>query len=53
MHSTLLEVSVSVGDTVTKGSRLAVLEAMKMQHAIKAEVDGTVTEVLARSQPMT
>ncbi len=47
MHGALLEINVVVGDTVAKGDRLAVLEAMKMQLAIEAEIDGTVTEVQA------
>ena len=47
MHGTLLEVFVKPGDTVEVGSRLAVLEAMKMQHDILADIDGTVTEVFA------
>jgi geranyl-CoA carboxylase alpha subunit len=45
MHGTLLELIVSVGEHVEKGTRLAVLEAMKMQHDILAEISGTVTEV--------
>ena len=45
MHGQLLAVLVSKGDEVTKGQRLAVLEAMKMQHEILAEVDGTVKDV--------
>jgi geranyl-CoA carboxylase alpha subunit len=47
MHGNLLEVFVKPGDQVTIGSRLAVLEAMKMQHDIVAGIDGTVSEVLA------
>jgi len=47
MHGLLLELKVAVGERVAKGDRLAVLEAMKMQHAILAEIDGTVTEVAA------
>ncbi|MDP6351848.1 MAG: acetyl-CoA carboxylase biotin carboxylase subunit [Alphaproteobacteria bacterium] len=47
MHGALLEVLVKPGDEVEVGTRLAVLEAMKMQHDILAEVDGTVREVLA------
>jgi len=47
MHGALLEVFVKPGDQVTIGSRLAVLEAMKMQHDILAEIDGVVQEVLA------
>ncbi|MEP0070422.1 acetyl-CoA carboxylase biotin carboxylase subunit [Pyruvatibacter sp.] len=45
MHGLLLEVHVSEGQTVKKGDRLAVLEAMKMQHQILAEVDGRITAV--------
>ena len=47
MHGQLLELFVSEGDTVSKGQRLALLEAMKMQHEILAEVDGTVTAIHA------
>jgi geranyl-CoA carboxylase alpha subunit len=47
MHGALLEVFVEPGDQVEVGTRLAVLEAMKMQHDILAEIDGTVQEVLA------
>ena len=45
MHGLILEVHVSEGQSVRKGDRLAVLEAMKMQHQILAEVDGTVAGV--------
>lgn len=45
MHGNLLDLSVSPGDRVEIGTRLAVLEAMKMQHEILAEVAGTVSEV--------
>ncbi len=47
MHGQLLELLVAEGDEVTKGQRLAVLEAMKMQHEIIAEVDGKVSVVHA------
>jgi geranyl-CoA carboxylase alpha subunit len=46
MHGMLLEVSAAAGREVRRGDRLAVLEAMKMQHEIRAEVDGTIREVL-------
>jgi len=48
MHGALLEVFVKAGDQVTVGTRLAVLEAMKMQHDILAEIDGTVQDVFAK-----
>jgi 3-methylcrotonyl-CoA carboxylase alpha subunit len=37
------------GDAVAKGDRLAVLEAMKMEHALLAARDGIVAEVLAQT----
>ena len=45
MHGALLEVFVTKGETVSRGQRLAILEAMKMQHEILAEIDGTVKDV--------
>jgi propionyl-CoA carboxylase alpha chain len=39
-------VTVSTGATVSQGDVLVVLEAMKMEHAIRAPHDGTVTSVL-------
>ena len=43
----LLDVCVKEGASVKKGDRLAVLEAMKMQHELIAEVDGRVVHVAA------
>ncbi|MBM1687909.1 acetyl/propionyl/methylcrotonyl-CoA carboxylase subunit alpha [Sulfitobacter geojensis] len=40
-------VDAKVGQAVSKGDRLAVLEAMKMEHALLAARDGVVAEVLA------
>ena len=37
---------VKPNDLVSKGDRLAILEAMKMEHALLAARDGTVAEVL-------
>ncbi|MFD2248687.1 3-methylcrotonyl-CoA carboxylase alpha subunit [Pseudochelatococcus lubricantis] len=37
---------VEAGETVAKGQPLAVMEAMKMEHTIKAPIDGTVSELL-------
>ncbi|MAV46644.1 MAG: ATP-grasp domain-containing protein [Alphaproteobacteria bacterium TMED89] len=50
MHGKLVSIDVATGALVTKGQRLAVLEAMKMQHEILAQVDGTVAEVLAQAE---
>ncbi|WP_264210903.1 acetyl-CoA carboxylase biotin carboxylase subunit [Leisingera thetidis] len=42
LHGVLREVCVAVGDAVDAGSRLAVVEAMKMQHEIRAAGPGIV-----------
>jgi len=47
MHGKLLALLVANGETVRKGQRLAILEAMKMEHALVAPVDGVVADVLA------
>ncbi|WP_273521156.1 biotin carboxylase N-terminal domain-containing protein [Rhodosalinus sediminis] len=47
MPGLLREVLVAPGDRVAEGQRLAVLEAMKMEHALTAWRDGVVAEVLA------
>ncbi len=48
MHGRLLEILVTEGSPVRKGDRLAVLEAMKMQHEITARVDGVVREIFRK-----
>ncbi|MFN3349013.1 acetyl-CoA carboxylase biotin carboxylase subunit [Pseudorhodoplanes sp.] len=45
MHGRLLAVLVSEGETVTKGHRLAIIEAMKMEHAIVAPREGVVAAI--------
>jgi len=42
MQGTIVKVSVAVGDTVSAGDTICVLEAMKMENAIAADKDGTV-----------
>ena len=49
MHGRLLEVFVKVGDKVNKGSKLAILEAMKLQHEIQSDVAGEVKTVFKDS----
>ncbi|UYH55029.1 acetyl/propionyl/methylcrotonyl-CoA carboxylase subunit alpha [Qipengyuania sp. SS22] len=47
MPGKVIAVDVAEGDAVTAGQRLIVLEAMKMEHALTAPFDGTVTELAA------
>ncbi len=49
MHGKILEVAVDPGDTVNRGDRLMVIEAMKMQHDIVAPAAGAVAEILQRA----
>lgn len=50
MHGQLLELFVVAGSEVVKGQALAILEAMKMQHEITAEVSGKVAAIHAEAQ---
>ncbi len=43
MQAVVHAVNVAVGDTVSVGQELVILEAMKMQHALAAPVSGKVT----------
>ena len=45
MPGSVISVNVAAGDTVSAGTTMVVVEAMKMEHAIKAPVDGTVSAV--------
>ncbi len=45
MHGKVLAVLVQQGSAVKRGQRLAIIEAMKMEHTLLAAVDGTVTEI--------
>jgi acetyl/propionyl-CoA carboxylase alpha subunit len=46
MPGTVVRVSAEKGQQVAAGDTLVVLEAMKMEHAVRATVDGTVDDVL-------
>ncbi|MCW1382430.1 acetyl/propionyl/methylcrotonyl-CoA carboxylase subunit alpha [Novosphingobium sp. KCTC 2891] len=45
MPGRVISVDVAAGQAVTKGQKLMVLEAMKMEHALTAPFDGTVAEL--------
>ncbi|MFT4907415.1 MAG: geranyl-CoA carboxylase alpha subunit [Oleispira sp.] len=49
MDGGMVDVMVKVGDVVSAGQSLAVLEAMKMEHPLKAGVAGTIAEVLIKA----
>ncbi|HSV40422.1 MAG TPA: biotin carboxylase N-terminal domain-containing protein [Nocardioidaceae bacterium] len=45
MPGSVVRVAVEVGQEVTAGTTLLVLEAMKMEHTVSAPTDGVVTEI--------
>lgn len=49
MDGAMVDVMVKAGDVVEVGQTLAVLEAMKMEHPLKAGVAGTIAEVLVQA----
>ncbi|WKK81964.1 acetyl-CoA carboxylase biotin carboxyl carrier protein subunit [Marivirga arenosa] len=47
MPGLIIDIMVAPGDEVKKGDPLLILEAMKMENVIKAEGDGTISEIKA------
>ena len=45
MQGMVIKLNVNVGDKVTAGSTICVIEAMKMENDIQSEVDGEVKEI--------
>ena len=45
MHGKVLAILVETGARVTRGQRLAIIEAMKMEHTLVSAIDGTVAEI--------
>ena len=45
MDGAIIDVLTQAGDQVTKGQTLVMLEAMKMEHPLKSDVDGVVESV--------
>ena len=53
MPGLVLEVAVSIGQTVAKGDKVLILEAMKMENVIKAAGDGVVKAIhTTKGQPV-
>jgi acetyl-CoA/propionyl-CoA carboxylase biotin carboxyl carrier protein len=49
MPGTILAVHVTVGDMVTVGQPVLVVEAMKMEHTVTAPRDGVISELTAKA----
>ncbi len=47
MHGVIASAAVSAGDSVAVGDELVTLEAMKMEHPLRAPIEGVVTEAVA------
>jgi len=45
MHGKVLAILVEPGEQVVRGQRLAIVEAMKMEHTLHAPLDGSVAEI--------
>jgi acetyl-CoA carboxylase carboxyltransferase component len=52
MQAQLAQCLVSVGDVVQSGDVLLILEAMKMEHELRAQTDGRVTELYFQAGDM-
>lgn len=44
----VIEISVSIGDTVAPGDLLAVIESMKMENELLSEHEGTIKDIKVR-----
>ena len=52
MNGTMVSVLVSRGENVSKDQPLVIMEAMKMEHTIKAPSDGIVNEIFFQAGEM-
>lgn len=48
MQSTIVSLSVQEGDLVAEGQELLVLNAMKMEHVVRAEISGVVRNIMVK-----
>ena len=48
LPGTIMQIFVKQGDTVKKGDKLLMYEAMKMENNLLAEADGTITAINCR-----
>lgn len=48
MDGSIVSVNVAVGDHVSRGQSVAVLEAMKMEHQLISDVDGVVDQIFVQ-----
>ena len=48
MPGTILSLNAQVGDEVSKGDTLLILEAMKMENVIKSSGSGTINSILVK-----
>lgn len=49
MDGAIIDVLAKAGDTVTKGQTLVMLEAMKMEHPLKSDVNGTIESITVQA----
>lgn len=49
MPGAIVSVSVEVGQTVSDGQELCIIEAMKMQNIIKSSIEGKIKSILIKS----
>jgi len=49
MTGKILKILVNVGDAVTADDEIIILEAMKMEHPILVDEDGTVKEIKVKA----
>ena len=50
MPGKVVELKVKVGDSISKGDAVVILEAMKMEHEVNAPADGKVSEIYIKKE---